>query len=421
MNSNDHDDDGGGGGVFFDLAEQASRLEVMRAAEDMGIKLTELSRLANQPVQDLHKYITQQVRQQQSDQRSSIQQKASSRNKLSVDWSVETLERKIQENQKKIQATSFSIPGVTVRRISPLDEDFEAKQQEISDQDDKFNKSLPLIAYQRQILQFGKPFSSLPLSIPFHFRQSIRCRAELANGRPGILLKPKLNPLEGDTSLPSGHGQWYRKDGSAIHIIPRVRIVQMRKIGSNHRACLVRVSNATLGMVRVRFTPSTYNGEVDYWNESADGAVDECPATTCAFRGLLVDTFSQTFVDAKLKPNRTIDIPTQFVELQSAEDSIIELGGQTRTIPQAVANWDPAEPNQESSSSTMELVAQNASEVWFTLLVKEEETSLEGVSAGAISVSMEIDLGNGSWESSMIPKMHDDDTVTFQLVMIWSR
>jgi hypothetical protein len=51
----------------------------------------------------------------------------------------------------------------------------------------------------------------LPLSIPLMLRQSRRCREELADGRPGILLKPKLNPLEGDSSLPTGHGQWFRK------------------------------------------------------------------------------------------------------------------------------------------------------------------------------------------------------------------
>jgi hypothetical protein len=51
----------------------------------------------------------------------------------------------------------------------------------------------------------------LPLSIPLRVRTSRRCRAELAEGRPGILVKPKLNPLEGDSSLRTGHGQWWKK------------------------------------------------------------------------------------------------------------------------------------------------------------------------------------------------------------------
>ena len=54
----------------------------------------------------------------------------------------------------------------------------------------------------------------LPLQVPLRPRKSRRCRAELAEGRPGILLKPKLNPLEGDSSLRTGHGQWWKKVGN---------------------------------------------------------------------------------------------------------------------------------------------------------------------------------------------------------------
>lgn len=53
--------------------------------------------------------------------------------------------------------------------------------------------------------------SLLPLPIPLRPRKSRRCRAELKEGRPGILLKPKLNPLEGDSSLRTGHSQWWKK------------------------------------------------------------------------------------------------------------------------------------------------------------------------------------------------------------------
>jgi dynactin 4 len=51
----------------------------------------------------------------------------------------------------------------------------------------------------------------LPRLIPLRPRKSRRCRAELVDGRPGILLKPKLNPLEGDSCLKTGHGQWWKK------------------------------------------------------------------------------------------------------------------------------------------------------------------------------------------------------------------
>jgi hypothetical protein len=35
---------------------------------------------------------------------------------------------------------------------------------------------------------------------------------ELSKGKPGILIKSKINPLDGDTtSSRTGHGQWWKK------------------------------------------------------------------------------------------------------------------------------------------------------------------------------------------------------------------
>jgi hypothetical protein len=60
----------------------------------------------------------------------------------------------------------------------------------------------------------------LPLPIPLRPRKSRRCRAELAESRPGILVKPKLNPLEGDSSLRTGHGQWWKKVRDLTLLLP---------------------------------------------------------------------------------------------------------------------------------------------------------------------------------------------------------
>lgn len=52
---------------------------------------------------------------------------------------------------------------------------------------------------------------AIPLRMPLRSKKSRRCKLELVNGRPGILVKAKVNPLEGDSSLRSGHGQWWKK------------------------------------------------------------------------------------------------------------------------------------------------------------------------------------------------------------------
>jgi len=45
------------------------------------------------------------------------------------------------------------------------------------------------------------------------------------------LLKPKVNPLEGDLSLRSNVGKWWQKDTSAVHVLPFVSVVEARGLG----------------------------------------------------------------------------------------------------------------------------------------------------------------------------------------------
>ena len=122
-------------------------------------------------------------------------------------WSVETLEASMAERKSALEDEDFgSKLNLPVHRVSLDDEP--------SQMDDNMN-GISHTAIQLQALnrpnQITKRSDMLPLLIPLRPRLSRRCRAELAQGRPGILLKPKLNPLEGDSSLRSGHGQWFKK------------------------------------------------------------------------------------------------------------------------------------------------------------------------------------------------------------------
>ena len=51
----------------------------------------------------------------------------------------------------------------------------------------------------------------LPIPLSLRAKSIRRCTFELGAGRTGILVKPKVNPLEGDSSLRFGHGQWWKK------------------------------------------------------------------------------------------------------------------------------------------------------------------------------------------------------------------
>lgn len=127
-------------------------------------------------------------------------------------WSIDALEKSVQQKQQTWNQTIDSVVGGQgIQKIS-LDDDNDTTMLDPSLQD----LSVLSVALQQQqppttATAINSLSKLLPLPIPLRARKSRRCRAELGEGRPGILLKPKLNPLEGDSSLRTGHGQWWKK------------------------------------------------------------------------------------------------------------------------------------------------------------------------------------------------------------------
>lgn len=200
---------------------------------------------------------------------------------------------------------------------------------------------------------------------------------------------------------------FFRQDSSAIHVIPRVSVVRQHHSDDDRHAFLLKVANPTLGTVRLRLAESSYRGESDCWGED-DG-------TTSCFSGLLVDTLTQKFVDtAQLQPTKASLGTSETVELLSAEDSIIELGGKARGTPEPVDHWE--HPVLETAG--LRLVAKSASDAWFELVVVNNDTTAV---TQMIPLALQVDLGDGSWESSLVPVAEgkDGDNVTFDLVLAW--
>jgi len=62
------------------------------------------------------------------------------------------------------------------------------------------------------LLQTPASSTLFPLPISMLPKITKRCTMELSKGKPGILIKSKINPLDGDTtSSRTGHGQWWKK------------------------------------------------------------------------------------------------------------------------------------------------------------------------------------------------------------------
>jgi hypothetical protein len=193
------------------------------------------------------------------------------------------------------------------------------------------------------------------------------------------------------------------QDSSAIHVMPHIRAMK-QVISENGRLFLLKVTNPTLGPVRLRFVASSYLGEADWENPEEK---------TPFLPNLLVDTWTQTHVDAVLNPNLLPHMtPTETVELMSAEDSFIEFGGKAREMPRTITNWETSTGAEDAP--TMLLVAQSASTAWFQLNL-----------ANAVPFALQIEVGKGSWESSLIEARQiegeEPDRVTFDLVLTWER
>jgi len=152
-------------------------------------------------------------------------------------WSLQSLEATIQKTRHDMVARKQTIIGGQPLTLVQ------------STMEQTMDESLSTITTTTLLLQATASTDIsglLPLPMPLRPRLSRKCRAEIRNERPGILVKPKLNPLEGDSSLKTGHGQWWKKDASAIHVIPKVAIVKT-----------IQGMNATTGNTAATTTTTT--------------------------------------------------------------------------------------------------------------------------------------------------------------------
>lgn len=162
------------------------------------------------------------------------------------------------------------------------------------------------------------------------------------------------------------------------------------------------MTNPTLGLIRLRWGPSSYRGEEDWDGEP-----------TPLLSHLLVDTISQELWNVRLledAPIRTTDI----MELASAEDSLLELSNSaSNDLPEAVSNWAGA-------SEQTQWIAQLRQDAWLEVVVPAQVAAMNNEHCG-IPIRMQVELGNGSWESSLIEQETSTETdwVEFDLLLTW--
>jgi hypothetical protein len=178
------------------------RLELARSAEDLLLELKKRSQKESKALESyceaLRDYYDQLVEPRQDTDRARVEP-----------WSLLTLETSLHATKNKLENKMHDADDARAgfRRLSLTDD--------AGEPDVDMAISYPTLCFHLQAISSCRlPMSKadlLPLPTPLRVRLSRRCRAELAEGRPGILLKPKLGPLEGDSSQRSGLGQWMKK------------------------------------------------------------------------------------------------------------------------------------------------------------------------------------------------------------------
>ena len=184
---------------------EATKEEMTEASTKLFEQLEQKRQLMKKPIEDHYRKMVAAWEGKLKPSASAAAAFQSTKSRQEEAWSVAALETAMDKKKHDIvNSLSANIGGLELQKISLEDEiplDSALQDQPIA--------SLALQA------RMGLPASSmldlLPLSVPLRPRKSRRCRAELSEGKPGILLKPKLNPLEGDSSLRTGHGQWWKK------------------------------------------------------------------------------------------------------------------------------------------------------------------------------------------------------------------
>ena len=146
---------------------------------------------------------------------------------------------------------------------------------------------------------------------------------------------------------------------------------------------------------------------------------------------MIVDPLRRVSVDALLNTEVTKAIDsTELCELEPAEDSFLELGNKASdNVPEAVTSWEAGDVLFESKVSeekpaTLRQLGKKQSVAWFELVVLESST--DGGGHSAVPITMEVQVGDGSWESSLVQPRDTGSTdgkdfVSFDLVIIWDK
>jgi len=177
--------------------------------------------------------------------------------------------KKVDEIEQKLKEKLESLVVTDAKKDSPLFLDARGVYDAVLAPSDEspapeiLRGAINLHALSTVEERLSAPFSQqmnvshlLPHRVPMSTKRSRRCRKDAEEGKPGILIKPSVNPMEGDSSQPTNAGKWWKKDASAIHHVPHIKIVALPNIQLLYELktapLVLKITNPTISAVHVR-------------------------------------------------------------------------------------------------------------------------------------------------------------------------
>lgn len=145
------------------------------------------------------------------------------------------------EHLPALQAASLDSAASTREHLATL-----ARQSRMSDVSSLQQRLANPLEQHRDVTQL---FPSRPA---LRVKRAWRCVESIERGSAGILVKPQISPMSGDSSLPIP-ASWFKKANLAIHYMPIVTIQQLpTRVGdSNGIECTLLIENPLDEAIRV--------------------------------------------------------------------------------------------------------------------------------------------------------------------------
>ena len=150
------------------------------------------------------------------------------------------------------------------------------------------------------------------------------------------------------------------------------------------------------------------------------------------FSNLLLDSLSMKTVNATIIPSeKKGNHQMKYIELEPYEDIFLGFGkGGLSKFPSVVDEWDASKcissyfkDKEESSQSLCMLVAQDKDSAWIQYIVpqQQQQNVKDQNLFMATPLVLDVDIGEGSWESSLIQSETDGETdhVDLHLLPVW--